>query len=677
MVTLVVFCCGLLCALPPDAGDPVPDLAAYEAAYKDAKSKVGRDPDAHVRLALWCEAHGLYAERLKHLAIAALIEPGHATARGLMGLVADAGGWKRPDAVAEQIKADGPLSAALADYKARRDGTPTKADAQWKLALWCEENGLEAEAKAHQTIVTRLDPNHAKAWKRLGYTKQDGRWSTAEQLAEEKLEAELQKKADRAWRPRLEKWRDMLAGKDGKKRAEAERALLEVTDPRAVPAVWAVFGHGQAERQTVAVQLLGQIDGPAASRALSTLTVFSPAADVRQIAIQTLARRDPRDFVRLLVDRVRDPIKYEVRPVGGPGSPGVLFVEGKQYDVRRTYGTPAVHPRANTPRIFAPSVPFDPFSMQNISMANGATSMLSTDGSTVLRRGSSGKSSFVDTYRRALAVAARRDLELGLIARDIQRATSNAQQRLSNDVQSLELSNSAIRETNGRLLPVLESVTAQRFGEDSDAWQAWWTDQEGYAVAQEADQVGDGPTPDGRAYKPVVEQFVREPFRLGRIHSCFGAGTTLRTHAGRQAIEALKVGDQVLTQDTRSGALSFQPVLAVFHNPPAQPLRISLGDEAIVATGIHRFWKAGQGWAMARDLKAGDALRSLGGVVRVTAVETAEVQPVYNLEVAGTHNFFVGGQDALAHDNSLVQPTPEPFDTAPDLAAVVGPPSPR
>ena len=108
---------------------------------------MGRDADAHVRLALWCEAHGLHAERLKHLAIAALIEPGHATARGLMGLVAHAGGWKRPEAVADRLKADAALAATLEQYKARRDRTPVKADAQWKLALWCEENGLEAEAK--------------------------------------------------------------------------------------------------------------------------------------------------------------------------------------------------------------------------------------------------------------------------------------------------------------------------------------------------------------------------------------------------------------------------------------------------------------------------------------------------------------------------------------------------
>jgi len=712
MVTLVVVCCGLLSALPADAGGPAPDLAAYEAAYRDAKAKVGRDADAHVRLALWCEARGLHAERLKHLAIAALIEPGHATARGLMGLVADAGGWKRPEAVAQRDKADTRLAALLEEYRARRDRTPMKADDQWKLALWCAENGLEAEAKAHLTLVTRIDPDHAAARKRLGYKKQGGRWTTAAQLAEEKGEAEREKKADRVWKPRLERWRDMLAGKDEGKRAEAKRASLEVTDPRAVPAIWAVFGHGTVARQTVAVQLLGQIDGPLASRALVTLAVFSPAADVRQIAIQTLARRDPRDFVGLLVDRVRDPIKYEVRPVGGPGSPGVLFVEGKRYDVRRTYGTPAVHPLArNRPRIFAPWVPFDPFSMQNIATVNGMVSMSSAGLSSqalqgiaanprnapmILAQGQNqwvtipssrassgssmfgwdGNSSIDDPYRQATAAAARRDWELAVIANDIQVSTLNAQQRLNNDVRSLELIISAIKDMNGRLLPVLEGVTCQRFGEDSASWQAWWTDQEGYAVAQGADQKGHGLAPDGRPYKPVIDQFITVPFQLastssGRHTACFGAGTTVRTRAGSQSIETIKVGDQLLAQDTHNGALSFQPVLAVFHNPPNQTLRISLGDDAIVATGIHRFWKAGHGWIMARDLKAGDTLRSLAGVVRVTAVETAGVQPVFNLEMAGIHNFFVGPQDALVHDNSLVQPTPEPFDAAPDLAGVV------
>ena len=52
-------------------------------------------------------------------------------------------------------------------------------------------------------------------------------------------------------------------------------------------------------------------------------------------------------------------------------------------------------------------------------------------------------------------------------------------------------------------------------------------------------------------------------------------------------------------------------------------------------------------------------------------------QAVFNLEVAEGHDFFVGRQGALVHDNSLVQPTPEPFDAAPELAAVAPSASPR
>jgi hypothetical protein len=71
---------------------------------------------------------------------------------------------------------------------------------------------------------------------------------------------------------------------------------------------------------------------------------------------------------------------------------------------------------------------------------------------------------------------------------------------------------------------------------------------------------------------------------------------------------------------------------------------------------------------MVRDLKAGDEIRTLDGPARVIEVVPDRVQPVYNLEVAASQSFFVGGPGVLVHDNSLVQPTPEPFDAAPVLA---------
>jgi hypothetical protein len=156
-----------------------------------------------------------------------------------------------------------------------------------------------------------------------------------------------------------------------------------------------------------------------------------------------------------------------------------------------------------------------------------------------------------------------------------------------------------------------------------------------------------------------------------RGHACFGAGTPVRTLAGPRPIETLRVGDQVLTQDTTTGALSYQPIVAIHHNPPNQTLRLTLGGETVVATAIHRFWRAGRGWAMARDLKPGDSVRTLGGAVKVEAVSDDQTQPVFNLEVAHGQSFFVGRSGLLVHDQSLVQPTPNPFDAPPSLAALV------
>jgi len=156
-----------------------------------------------------------------------------------------------------------------------------------------------------------------------------------------------------------------------------------------------------------------------------------------------------------------------------------------------------------------------------------------------------------------------------------------------------------------------------------------------------------------------------------RRHSCFAAGTPVRTISGPRPIEALTVGDQVLTQDTETGLLSYQPILAAYHNPPNRTLDIRLSDgQAIVCTPIHRLWLAGRGWTMARDLKPGDAIRGLSGVAQVVASDSGATQPVFNLEVARGQSFFVGTPGVLAHDNSVIAPSSRPFDARADLPTV-------
>jgi hypothetical protein len=137
MTAVVLICAGLLGVSPPDP-----------AEYQAASARAGRDAGAHLKLAVWCEAHGMETERLKHLETAMAIDPRNAAVRGMMGLVAYGGRWMPPETVGEAVKADQTMTAKLARYEARRQGTAETAEAQWELALWCEQNGLTAEATA-------------------------------------------------------------------------------------------------------------------------------------------------------------------------------------------------------------------------------------------------------------------------------------------------------------------------------------------------------------------------------------------------------------------------------------------------------------------------------------------------------------------------------------------------
>ena len=156
-----------------------------------------------MKLALWCKAHGLEGQKLRHLAMAVLADPSDAMARGLMGLVEYGGKWRRPEAVADAVRADVEARRPAGRIQRPAVRAPVKPNAQWKLALWCEEKGLADESRAHLATAVRLDPTHAEAWKKLGYKKAGNRWVTEAQAAAERAEREAIKGAEKKWKPLL------------------------------------------------------------------------------------------------------------------------------------------------------------------------------------------------------------------------------------------------------------------------------------------------------------------------------------------------------------------------------------------------------------------------------------------------------------------------------------------
>jgi hypothetical protein len=205
MVNTALLCATLLVVQVGDQRALSHDFKTYEAL----KAKVGKDAQAHVKLALWCEAHGMNGERLKHLAQAVLSDPRNVTARGLLGLIAIGSRWETTERARERIKADDVQAAKRSEYQERRSKLTNEeircqqaadllekkgdyqaaysarirsnrrlADAHVELGLWCDRTGLGPEELAHFTLAVHLDPYRDSSWKHLGYLKRNGRWTS-------------------------------------------------------------------------------------------------------------------------------------------------------------------------------------------------------------------------------------------------------------------------------------------------------------------------------------------------------------------------------------------------------------------------------------------------------------------------------------------------------------------
>ncbi len=649
---------------------PASDLAATSGdvqTYEALKAKAGKDSQAHVKLALWCEAQGLDTQRVKHLAQAVLSDPKNVTARGLMGLIASGGRWETAVWARERMKADEAQAANLAEYEGRRsrltadeihsrkavEGVQERgnleaaymarvknnrrlAQAHVELGLWCRAKGLEPEATAHFTMAVQLDASRDTKWKLLGYVKHNGRWMSPEQAAADERKTREQKQADRYWEPLLKKWLSWLG--ESRHRREAEDLLATVSDPGAVPSILKLLPMDRPEAdQLRRVRVLAQIDDRSSSQAIAYQAIWTLSGPVRRESIEVLKGRPPRDYAGPLVEMIHGPIRYEVQSVTTPGSPGVLAIEAPRFRMLRNYESPPAFTLNASFRGYIGTSPNGlPFVAQGREMED-----------------------MDRAFWNPPAIAAKvQEIEVRTATMLVQAAEA-ARLQMAADISDIAIANEQARVYNTSIVPVLEVAAGapRNLGNDEDAWRKWWFDTLGYSYQASP--------------KPTITQLVETQYDPYHVTTCFAAGTPVRTLDGDRPIEAIQVGDQVLSQDETTGALSVQPVVFVHRNPPGKTLRIRLSDgESVVCSVYHRFWRAHLGWAQARELKPGDTLRGLEGLVRVESIGSDPVQPLYNLEVAGSRTFFAGRTVLLVHDNTLPDHRLKPFDALPVVEAI-------
>jgi len=140
---------------------------------------------------------------------------------------------------------------------------------------------------------------------------------------------------------------------------------------------------------------------------------------------------------------------------------------------------------------------------------------------------------------------------------------------------------------------------------------------------------------------------------------CFPAGTRVATPHGLHAIDTLRVGDTVLSENPTTGKVEAEAVQAVIADPASPLIAVDLSDgSAITVTADHPFWldrglmAPRAGWIAAGDLVLGDRLRTPTGTdATVLGVRRGVGRAaVYTLTVAKDHTFFVGTAKVLVHN---------------------------
>jgi hypothetical protein len=198
------------------------------------------------------------------------------------------------------------LGAVVAGGSAR-DEYPTRAaavkaddaEAQYRLALWCAEQGLEAEARMHYRAVVTIDQDHRAARRALGFEHVAGRWVAGKDAMRAKGFQEFEGRWVTPEEYALYAKDEIAAKADREARKAADEALKRTWNADA-----AVRARAMAD--------IERLDGKHRLRPLS-IAARVDRKDVRLRAIEGLQALNDKDALPALYQRAIFDADEEVR----------------------------------------------------------------------------------------------------------------------------------------------------------------------------------------------------------------------------------------------------------------------------------------------------------------------------------------------------------------------------
>lgn len=608
---------------------PLPSFAAAGDARNDERPS----PSEVRRLLVDAERAELDGDSVRREALlrdALAIDADCKLARWQLGQIEIDGEWQSVSDVQRQTAAD-PRSA---EYIALRNQFGQTAEGHLALGRWCKRQGLKPEANFHWAAVLTHQPNHEEALRELGKQWVDGRLVTYdERVAMQRARREARKEG-RQWSAKLAGWERAISGSDVGARMGALSEIRAIGDPHAIAALeeatLAIDGSDEREIErahTIGlafVTALDAMEGQAAANSLTRHAVYAQSPEVRYAAIDALKKRSYYTYVPQLLDALSMPVESSFYITtdrnGSVYYYHELFREGAASDSR-------IETQLTVRQV----------DQRGINSRIGLNEF--GEVRAVQRSRESDSSVAVKQARVAAKGQAR-----------FTSAAARAEQQVARENQSSELLNS-------RIATVLERATGREHGTDPRAWWDWWQDyNEYYAPEERTTYEYSYVDSDTYYYRPASESYYYAP-QYSAPRSCFAAGTLVWTKSGQQPIEALEIGDLVLSQDVDSGELCFQPIIGRTVRPPSEMLKLIYAGEALRTTLGHPLWVAGEGWQMAKEIDEGNLLHTIDGPVSVNSIESDGQEAAYNLVVANTSNYFVGQKGVLVHDNTPRPPT--------------------
>ncbi len=135
---------------------------------------------------------------------------------------------------------------------------------------------------------------------------------------------------------------------------------------------------------------------------------------------------------------------------------------------------------------------------------------------------------------------------------------------------------------------------------------------------------------------------------------CFTGDALIYTRHGHKPIKEIQKGDEVYSRNAETGEIGFKEVEEVFYTTAHTIYHVWIdGKEEIKTTAYHPVYVEGQGWVTAINLREGDAIETMDGMVCITKIvkeRHEEPVPVYNFHVKDWASYIVGEVRVYVHN---------------------------